>query len=151
MPRKVTVSIAYGLLLLCCAFFACFAVFGFAFAIGDGGGTASPPMEVFFDVTLAGAALLLIAALGCWAHNRVLPVVALVSILLVLPASALSCRSGITADWYNSSHNSFHPSLFAWVSDLLPVPLDLAALVWSAMRFRDPLRAARHSRVQVSR
>jgi hypothetical protein len=146
MTRKTLLSIAYGLLLLACAVFAFFAVWGFAFAIGDGGGTPSPSMEMFMDVTLAGAAVLFIASLFCWSRRRVIPAIALIGVLLVLPATAVSCRNDTAADWYNSSHNSFHPSLFAWALALWPVPLDLAAIIWSAMRLREAIRAARLGR-----
>jgi hypothetical protein len=80
------VSLIYALVLLGCAFFAGFDTFGFAFAIGDGGGQVSLAAGTLLIGTLAGGVGLVIAALGSWTRSQGISLVALVSVFLVLPA-----------------------------------------------------------------
>jgi hypothetical protein len=95
-------------------------------------------METSFDITLAGAVGLLIAAVGSWTSSRVLRLIALVGVLVVLPGTVLSCWQGVRAFWYNAQIG-FHYGAFAWASVLVPVPLDLAALAWTGVRLQQAM------------
>jgi hypothetical protein len=133
--QKIVVSLAYALLLAACVCFAGFEVFGFAFAIGDGGGKIGLGAGIFLIATLVGAAGLFIAALGSWTRSRAARLIALASVLLVLPASVLYCWQNGEAFWHNTQVG-FHYGPLAWATVLLPVPLDLAALLSSGLRIR---------------
>jgi len=149
MSQKIAASVVYALLLAACAFFAGFAVFGFAFAIGDGGGSVGPGMAFFLIATLVGAVALGIGALSCWARNRVIRGIALAGVLLVLPAGFLFTRENGWAMW-SYAQTGYHYGASAWSSVLLPVPLDLVALVWSGLRLRRMGHAAGQGHVTVN-
>jgi len=128
-------SLANALLLIACALFAGFEVFGIAFGIGDGGGSIGLGAGTFLTATLVGAVGCLIAALGSWARSRTVSLIGLTSALLVLPAAFVFCRQDGWAFWHYSQMG-FHYGLFAWATVLLPVPFDFAALLLSGLRFR---------------
>jgi hypothetical protein len=128
-------SFVYALVLVGCACFAGSEVFGFAFAIGDGDGKIGLGIGAFFIATLAGAVGLVIAAIGSWTRSRAVSLIALAGALLVLPSAVLFCRAQGGALWHNSQVG-FNYGPLAWASVLLPLPLDLAALLLSGLRFQ---------------
>ena len=134
-------SLSFALLLVASACFAGFEVFGFAFGIGDGGGTIGLGIGAFFIATIAGAVGLVISSLGSWTRSRAVIWIAIASSLLVLPAAVLFCWGQGGALWHNSQVG-YHYGPLAWTSVLLPVPFDLAALLLSGLRFRRFCRSA---------
>ena len=129
------VSLIFALVLLGCAFFAGFDTFGFAFGIGDGGGQVSLAAGTFLIGTLAGGVGLVIAALGSWTRWRGANVIALVSILIVLPAAVLYGWQGVRAYWIDTQLG-MHFGLWAWSSAILPPFLGVVAggLSWVRLR-----------------
>lgn len=130
-----SVSFLYALVVIASACFAGFEIFGFAFAIGDGGGKVGLGTGAFLIGTLVGAVGLLIAASGFWARSRTLDLIAVVSAFLVLPAAVLFCWNNGRAQWHNSQIG-FQYGAMAWASVILPIPLNLTVLLWSGLRFR---------------
>jgi hypothetical protein len=128
-------SLIYALLLVACACFAGLEIFGFAFAIGDGGGTIGLGMGIFFIATLAGAIGLVATAGGSWTRSRTVSRISCASAVLVLPAAGLYGWQDVVAMWHNSQIG-YHYGPFHWASALLPVPFDLAALLFSGLRLR---------------
>jgi hypothetical protein len=133
--KGTVVSLVYALMLLGCAFFAGLDTFGFAFAIGDGGGQVSLLDGTLLIGTLAGGAGLVIAALGSWMRWRGISLIALVSVLIVLPAAVLYGWQNGRASWLNSQLG-MHFGLWEWASAILPPFLDLMAAGMSWIRFR---------------
>ena len=129
------VSLIYTLVLLACAFFAGFDTFGFAFAIGDGGGQVGLAAGTLLIGTLAGGVGLVIAALGSWTRSRGISLIALVSVLVVLPAAVLYSWQGVHAFWMNTQLG-MHYGLWDWASTILPPFLGLVAAGLSWIRFR---------------
>jgi hypothetical protein len=129
------VPLIYPLVLLGCAFFAGFDTFAFAFAIGDGGGQASPAVGALLIGTLAGGVGLVIAALGSWTRWPGISLIAMVSVLIVLPAAVLYGWHGVHAFWINTLLG-MHYSLWAWTSAILPPFLGLVAAGLSWVRFQ---------------
>lgn len=125
----------FFVLLLACAGFAGYQTFGFAFGIGESGGPISAIAAIFLIGTLVGGAGLVIAALGSWSPWRAFSLIALVSVVVVLPASVLFCRQDAWAMWVNSGLG-YHFGAWRWASAILPPFLDLAALWLSWVRFR---------------
>jgi hypothetical protein len=124
-------SLIYALLLLGCAFFAGFDTFGFAFAIGDGGGQISVAAGTFLIGTLVGGVGLIIAALLSWTRWPGTNVIALVSVLIVLPAAVLYGWQGVRGNWLNTQLG-MHFGLWNWSAAILPPFLGVvaAALSW---------------------
>jgi len=115
--------------------FAGFDTFGFAFGIGDGGGQVSLATGTFLISTLAGGVGLVIAALGSWTRWQGATVIALVSVIIVLPAAVLyACQNG-HAFWMNTQLG-MHFGLWAWPSAILPPFLDVVAAGLSWVRLR---------------
>lgn len=134
-PTGKIASFVYAFVLIACACFAGFEVFGFAFAIGDGDGKIGLGTDIFLIGTLVGAAGLFLAVLGSWTRSRAVSLVALSSAILVFPAAGLFCWAQGGAFFHNTRVGfSYSPS--AWASVLLPVPLDLAAVLLSGLRLR---------------
>jgi hypothetical protein len=134
-PKGKLVSLIYALVLFGCAFFAGFDTFGFAFGIGDGGGQVSLATGTFLISTLAGGVGLVIAALGSWTRWQGATVIALVSVIIVLPAAVLyACQNG-HAFWMNTQLG-MHFGLWAWPSAILPPFLDVVAAGLSWVRLR---------------
>jgi hypothetical protein len=129
------VSLVYALLLLGCAFFAGFDTFAFAFGIGDGGGQVSLAAGTLLLGTLAGGVGLVIAALGSWTRRPGISLIALVSVLIVLPAAVLYGWQSFRAFWINTQHG-MHYGSWAWASAILPPFLGLVAAGLSWARFR---------------
>jgi len=109
--------------------------FGFAFAIGDGGGQVSLVDGTLLIGTLAGGAGLVIAALGSWIRWRGISLTALVSVLVVLPAAVLYGWQDVRASWINTQLG-MHYGLWAWASAILPPFLGLVVAGLSWIRFR---------------
>ena len=128
-------NLIYALLLLGCAFFAGFDTFAFAFAIGDGGGQVSLAAGTLLIGTLAGGVGLVIAALGSWTRWRGISLIALVSVLVVLPAAVLYGWQSVHAIWINTQLGMQY-GLWAWASAILPPFLGLVAAGLSWIRFR---------------
>jgi hypothetical protein len=136
MPLKSEVASAVNsIVLVACSLFAGFDTFAFAFAIGDGGGQVSLTEGTFLIGTLAGSVGLVIAAVGAWTRRPGLSVVALISILIVLPAAVLYGWQSVYAFWANTKLG-LHYSLLAWTSAILPPFLCLVAARISWIRFR---------------
>jgi hypothetical protein len=129
------VSLIYALVLLGCALFAGFDTFAFAFAIGDGGGQVSLAAGTLLIGTLTGGVGLVIAALGSWTRSRGISLIALVSVLVVLPAAVLYGWQGVHAFWINTQLG-MHYGLWAWASAILPPFLGLVAAGLSWIRFQ---------------
>ena len=129
------ITLAYVLLLLTCAFFAGFDTFGFAFAIGDGGGQVDVLSGTLLIGTLAGGVGLIIAALSSWTRWRGTHVIALVSIVVVLPAALLYGWQAVRANWLNSQLG-MHFGVWSWSSAILPPLLCVAAAGLSVLRLR---------------
>ena len=138
-PTGKVASLVYALVLLGCAYFAGFDTFAFAFAIGDGDGRVSVAAGILLIGTLVGGAGLAIASLGSWTRWRPLSLIALVSALVVLPATVLYEWQSANAFWVNT-RLGMHYGLWAWVSAILPPFLGLTATVFSWVRFRRPSR-----------
>ena len=132
LKRKV-VSLIYAVVLLGCALFAGFDTWAFAFAIGDGGGQVSLAAGTLLIGTLAGGVGLVIAALGSWTRWPGVSLIALVSVLVVLPAAVLYGWQSVLAFWMNTG---MHYGLWAWASAILPPFLGLVAARLSWVRFR---------------
>ena len=134
LKRKL-VSLIYALVLLGCAFFAGFDTFGFAFGIGDGGGQVSVAAGTFLIGTLAGGVGLIIAALLSWTRWPGTNIIALVSILIVLPAEVLYGWQGVRANWLNTQLG-MHFGFWNWSSAILPPFLGVVAagLSWGRLR-----------------
>jgi hypothetical protein len=128
-------SLIYALVLLGCAFFAGFDTLAFAFSIGDGGGQVSLATGTLLIGTLVGGVGLVIAALGSWTRWRTIGIIALVSVLVVLPAALLYGWESVHAFWFNTQLG-MHYGLWAWSSAILPPFLGLAAAGLSWIRFR---------------
>jgi hypothetical protein len=109
------VSLVDALLLLGCAFFAAFDTFAFAFGIGDGGGQVSLTAGTLLIGTLAGGVGLVIAALGSWIRRPGISLIALVSVLIALPAAVLYGWASIRAFWINTKQG-MHYGSWAWAS-----------------------------------
>jgi len=129
------VSLVHALLLFSCAFFAAFDTFAFAFGIGDGGGQVSLTAGTFLIGTLAGGVGLVIAALGSWIRRPGISLIALVSVLIALPAAVLYGWTSFRAFWINTKLGMHYDS-WAWASAILPPFLGLAAAGLSWARFR---------------
>jgi hypothetical protein len=129
------VSLVYSLVLLGCAFFAGFDTWAYAFGIGDGGGQVSLAAGTLLIGTLAGGVGLVIAALGSWTRWPGISLIALVSVLIVLPAAVLYGMQQVHAYWFNTQLG-FHYGLWAWASATLPPFLGLVAAGLSWIRFR---------------
>jgi hypothetical protein len=129
------VSVIYALVLLGCAFFAGFDTFAFAFGIGDGGGQIGLVAGTLLIGTLAGGVGLVIAALGSWTRWPGISLIAMVSVLIVLPAAVLYGWQGVHAFWINTQLG-MHFGLWAWASAILPPFLGLVAAGLSWIRFR---------------
>lgn len=134
-PEGKFVSLIYALVLLGCAFFAGFDTFAFAFAIGDGGGQVSFVTGTLLIGTLAGGIGLVIAALVSWIRSPRISLLALVSILVVLPAAMLYGWQSIHAFWRNTQLG-MHYGLWDWASAILPPFLGLIAAGLSWIRYR---------------
>ena len=141
-PKAILVSLIYTLALLGCAFFAGFDTFGFAFGIGDGGGQVGLAAGTFLIGTLAGGVGLLIAALVSWTRWQGANVIALVSVLIVLPAAVLFGWEGVHAYWIDTQLG-MHFGLWAWSSVILPPFLGVVVAGLSWVR----LRSKRHAPV----
>ena len=128
-------SLIYALVLLGCAFFAGFDTFGFAFGIGDGGGQISVAAGTFLIGTLVGGVGLIIAALLSWTRWPGTNVIALVSVLIVLPAAMLYGWQGVRANWLNTPLG-MHFGLWNWSAAILPPFLGVVAAGLSWGRFR---------------
>jgi hypothetical protein len=128
-------KIIYALVLLGCACFAGFDTFAFAFGIGDGDGQVSFLAGTILIGTLAGGVGLVIAALGSWTRSRGISKLAIVSILVVLPAAVLYGSQSARAFWINTQHG-YHYGPWAWASAVLPPFLGLLAVGLSFMRLR---------------
>jgi len=129
------VSLIYALVLLGCALFAGYDTFAFAFGIGDGEGQVSIAAGTLLIGTLAGGVGLVIAALGSWTRSRGISRIALVSVLVVLPAAVLYGLQSVHAFWINTQLG-MHYGLWAWASAILPPFLCLVAAGLSWIRFR---------------
>jgi hypothetical protein len=140
-PKGKFVSLIYTLALLGCAFFAGFDTFAFAFGIGDGGGQVSLVAGTLLIGTLAGGVGLAIAALGSWTRWQGANVIALISVLIVLPAAVLYGWNGVHAFWIDTQHG-MHFGLWAWSSAILPPFLGVAAAGLSWVRFRSKCHAS---------
>jgi len=128
-------NLIYALVLLGCAFFAGFDTFAFAFAIGDGGGQVSLAAGTLLIGTLAGGVGLVIAVFGSWTRSPRISLLALVSILIVLPAALLYGWQGVHAFRINTQLG-MHYGLWAWALAILPPFLGLMAAGLSWVRFR---------------
>ncbi|HKF48274.1 MAG TPA: hypothetical protein VKB38_13010 [Terracidiphilus sp.] len=135
-PTGKIISLVYALILLGGAFSAVFDVWGFAFAIGDGGGQPGPAMSVLLIATLLGGAGLAISALGSWTRWPAVGLIAFVSALLVLPAAALFAWANGHALWWNTRTGAWRSPLWEWGLTFLPPFLGLLAIVFSWLRFR---------------
>ena len=91
--------------------------------------------EIVRDGTLAGGVGLVIAALGSWTRSRGISRIALVSVLVVLPAAMLYGWQSVHAFWINTQLG-MHYGLWAWASAILPPFLCLVAAGLSWIRFR---------------
>lgn len=129
------VSLVYALVLLACALFAALDTFAFAFGIGDGEGQVSLAAGALLIGTLAGGVGLVIAALGSWTQRPGMSLIALVSVLIVLPSAVLYGWQGVRANWINTQLG-MHYGLWAWASAILPPFLGLLAAGLSWTRFR---------------
>ena len=129
------VSLVFVLVLLGCAFSAGFDTFAFAFGIGDGGGRVGVVAGTFLIGTMAGGVGLIIAALLSWTRWRGTNLIALVSVLIVLPAAVLMGWNGGRAYWLNTQIG-MHFSFWSWSSVILPPFLCVAAAGLSWVRFR---------------
>lgn len=129
------VSLVYALVLLGCALFAGFDTFAFTFAIGEGGGQISFAAEILLIGTMAGGVGLVIAALGSWTRWPGISLIALVSVLIVLPAAVLYGWQGVRASWINTELG-MHYGFWGWASAILPPFLGLVAAGLSWVRFR---------------
>ena len=128
-------SLIYARVLLGCAFFAGFDTFGFAFGIGDGGGQISVAAGTFLIGTLVGGVGLIITALLSWTRWPGTNVIALVSVLIVLPAAVLYGWQGVRANWLNTQLE-MHFGLWNWSAAILPPFLGAVAAGLSWGRFR---------------
>ena len=128
-------SLVYALVHLGCAFFAGFDTFAFAFAIGDGGGQVSLAAGTLLIGTLVGGVGLVIAALGSWTRRQGISLIALISVLIVLPAASLYGWQSVNAFWINTKLG-LHYGFWAWTSAILPPFLCLVAARLSWVRFR---------------
>lgn len=129
------VSLIYALMLLGCALFAGFDTFAFAFGIGDGGGQVDLAAGTLLIGTVAGGVGLVIAALGSWTRWPGISLIALVSVVVVLPAAVLYGWQGVHAQWINTQLG-MHYGLWAWALAILPPFLGLVAAGLSWIRFR---------------
>jgi hypothetical protein len=127
------VSLIYALVLLGCAFFARFDTFAFAFGIGEGGEPVGLAAGTLLIGTLAGGVGLVIAALGSWTRSRGISLLALVSVLVVLPAAVLYGWQDVRASWINTQLG-MHYGLWVWTSAILPPFLCLVAAGLSWIR-----------------
>jgi len=134
-PRGKVVSPVYALMLLGIAFFAGLDTFSFAFAIADSGEPTGLAAGTFLIGTLAGGVGLVIAAFGAWSRWRGMSLIALVSILVVLPAAVLYGWQSVSTYWINTQHG-MHFDLWSWASAILPPFLCLLAAALSWVRFR---------------
>jgi hypothetical protein len=128
-------SLLFALLLLACACFAGFDTFAFAFAIGDGDGQVGVATGILLIGTLAGGVGSIIAAFGSWSRRRGISLIALVSVLIVLPAAVLYGWGSVHAFWHNTKVG-FHYGFWAWTSAILPPFLCLLAAGLSLVRLR---------------
>jgi hypothetical protein len=136
MPLKgKVISLAYALVLLACAFFAKRNTFAIGFAMGDGEAQAGLAGGAFLIGTLAGGAGLVIAALGAWTRRPGMSLLAVISVLIVLPSAVLYCWLAVPAYWINTQRG-MHYGLWAWASAILPPFLGLVAAGLSWVRFR---------------
>ena len=85
--------------------------------------------------TLAGGVGLVIAALGSWTRSRGISRIALVSVLVVLPAAVLYGWQSVHAFSINTQLG-MHYGLWAWASAILRPFLCLVAAGLSWIRFR---------------
>jgi hypothetical protein len=130
-----------SVLLLACAGFAGYQTFGFAFGMGESGGPQSALAAAFLLGTLFGGAGLVIAALGSWSHWRPFSFIAMVSVMVVFPASVLFGRQDAWAMWVNSGLG-YYFGAWRWSLAILPPFVDSAALWLSWVRFRELGRPA---------
>jgi hypothetical protein len=133
---RIPRSLVYAVLLAACACFALYHLWGFMFEMGESGGPDTLIGDTILGVTLLGAAGLVIAALLSWTRWRALSLIATASAILALSAALIFFQSDIRAMWLNTRRGVYHHGLFAWAAALLPVPLDIAAVLWSWFRFR---------------
>jgi hypothetical protein len=118
---RMLVNLVYAVLLLGCACFARYQLFGLMFGIGESGTPIGPIIGTFLIGTMFGAVGLLIAALGSWTQWPALSILALGCSLGVLPATILFC-------WNNGLRTP--------IVDILAPVFDLTAFIWSWLRFR---------------
>gem|GEM_PF-5429413 len=118
---RMSVNLVYTVLLISCACFARYQIFGIMFGIGDSGIAIGPIIGAFFIGTMLSALGLLIAAFGSWTRWPAFSIVALGCSLGVLPATILFC-------WANR--------LLTPTIDILAPALDMTAVIWSWLRFR---------------
>ena len=135
--REKLVAPLNALVLLGCAFFAGSDTLGIAFAMGEspGGGQVDLAAGTLLIGTLAGGVGLIIAALGSWTRRPSVSVIALVSVLVVLPEAVLYSWQNTQASVTNTKLG-MHYSLWAWTSDILPSVLCLGAGALSWIRLR---------------
>jgi hypothetical protein len=84
---------------------------------------------------MAGGVGLVIAALASWTRWPGISLIALVSVLIVLPAAVLYGWQGVHAFWMNTQLG-MHYGVWAWASAILPPFLGLVATGLSWVRFR---------------
>jgi hypothetical protein len=137
------VTVFYAVLLFSCAWFALFQTWGFMFAMGEAETPVSLGVGALLIVTVLGAAGLIIGALGSWSRWPIYSKISLVSALCVLPTAILFCWQEGMASWQNMQTGAYYSGPMTWASVLLPVPLDLAALLLSGLRFRQLKRSTR--------
>ncbi|MGO9940879.1 MAG: hypothetical protein ACLPH3_24730 [Terracidiphilus sp.] len=135
------VSLLFAVLLVSCAGVALYQTWGFMFAKGEAEAAVGLGVVAVLFVTLLGAAGLVIGALGSWSRWPIYSKIPLVSALCVLPAAVLFCWQQGGAYWRNTQIGVFHYGPLAWASVLLPLPLDLAAVLLSGLRFRQLKRS----------
>jgi len=130
------ISVVNAVLLVGCAGFALFQTWGFMFAMGEAETAVGLGVAALLIVTLLGTAGLVIGALGSWSRWPIYSMIPLVSGLCVLPTAVLFFWQEGRASWQNMQTGAYYSGPFVWASILLPVPLDLAALLLSGLRFR---------------
>ena len=132
MHRTTVLSLFYAVLLIACALFAGFQIFGWLFVIGETDRQPAAWEEALLICTGVGAVGLLITSFGSWMRHKSISMIALVSALLVLPVFAqyflgygMSMSDVVgPLDWENVGVY------------VLPAPLDLVVAWWSWSRFR---------------
>lgn len=125
--KGVGASIAYVVLLLCCAICGALEAFGMAFAIGESE-TTGIAANGFLLLTVLSVAGFLLAAAGAFAKGKFFDTVALISAIAFLPCSILFFRQWISSFGYQGS-----PIETAGGFGLV---VDVAAGVWAWNRLR---------------